>query len=333
MDNEEALKRRAAWSTYWASGALHSCANSYQDNYRGAIEDFWSAVFKCLGKSSRVLDIATGNGALPLMLSRLRGHEAGDSIDAVDLAEIAPAWNTAEQWPQIRFHSGIRMERLPFENQSFDLVVSQYGIEYGKWPEALSESLRVCRSEGVLALVLHHSDSVLVSVGRNELRNHEFLTSPRGLIESARRVIPWVAAMRAGTFSQENAGEAQGCKAAYNLAMRMIGEEIALAPVPDLLLEARESIHRLVSEAAAADADTGRILSLLEQYSDSLAAAALRTAEMVSHALDQAGMDAMKRYLIEARPGWKATSRTILQAEGVLGWGVVAAADTSPMHA
>ncbi|KAF1712903.1 class I SAM-dependent methyltransferase [Pseudoxanthomonas sacheonensis] len=333
MRNEEALKRRSAWSTYWASGALHSCANSYQDNYRGAIEDFWGVVFKHMGASSRVLDIATGNGALPLMLSRLRGREAKDSIDAVDLAEIAPAWNATEQWPQIRFHSGIRMERLPFENQSFDLVVSQYGIEYGKWPDALSEGLRVCRSEGVLALVLHHSDSVLVSVGRSELRNHELLTSPRGLIESARRVIPWVSTMRAGIFSYEDAAEAQSRKAAYNLAMSVISEEIVSTPVPDLLLEARQSIHQLVSEAAVADADASQILLRLEQYSDSLAAAALRTAEMVSHALCQADMEAMKRYLIEARPDWKVTSRVILQAEGLLGWGMVAAVDGNPIHA
>ena len=60
--------RRQAWSSYWAQGALHSCTGSFDARYSGAIGAFWDAVVAEIPPGSRVLDLATGNGALPLRL-------------------------------------------------------------------------------------------------------------------------------------------------------------------------------------------------------------------------------------------------------------------------
>lgn len=311
--------RRNAWSSYWVNGALHSCAGSFAGNYAGAIADFWRPLFEQLQSAERMLDIATGNGALPMLAWEQRQREADISIDAVDLAAVAPAWHDPDQHAAIRFHPGVRMEQLPFSDQSFGLVVSQYGLEYGQWPEALRECLRVCRANGTAAFVLHHAGSVLVKVGRCELENQRLLLAPDGLVQAACEVLPWVDRMRSGGIAPSEMGEASGSKDAYNRAVGRVTESIETGEVPDLLVEARTWIHGLVS----ASGDSKVRLSSLENYRDALAAAMIRTQEMVSHALDERALQAMLATLYGIRPDAHISHRVIEQAEGVLGWGVI----------
>src|SRR5690606_38242574 len=61
-------RRRGAWSSYWAAGALHSCIGSLVEDQDGGIGRFWRACFAGLGDGDRVLDLGTGNGALPKLL-------------------------------------------------------------------------------------------------------------------------------------------------------------------------------------------------------------------------------------------------------------------------
>ena len=112
----------------------------------------------------------------------------GDSVDvdAVDLAQVAPAWYTPADYPRIRFHSGVRMESLPFPDGHFTLIVSQFGFEYAQREPALRECLRVLAPGGRLAFVMHHAGSVLAKVGRSELAIHERLLEAGGLLDAAR---------------------------------------------------------------------------------------------------------------------------------------------------
>ena len=41
-------RRIESWSRYWASGALHSCAGSFDGNYAGSLRAFWNEVFSSL---------------------------------------------------------------------------------------------------------------------------------------------------------------------------------------------------------------------------------------------------------------------------------------------
>lgn len=315
MDIDNSALRRNAWSSYWANGALHSCAGSFAGNYAGAIADFWRPLFERLQPGGSMLDIATGNGALPMLVWEQRSGGGDVSIDAVDLAVVAPAWHDPDKHAAIRFHPGVRMEQLPFPDQGFDLVASQYGLEYGRWPDALHECLRVCRAGGTAAFILHHAGSVLVEVGRCELDNQRLLLAPDGLVQAAREVLPWIGRARSGGIGLSEESEAKRCKDAYNQAMRRLGEAIETSGVSDLLVEARAWIHGLAS--------TGGGEGRLDAYHDALATAMLRTEEMVGHALDEQALDAMLALLREARPKARVDHRVIEQAEGVLGWGVV----------
>lgn len=311
--------RRAAWSAYWATGGLHSCVGSFDGNYGGAIAGFWRGVFARLPATPvRAIDLATGNGAIPLMLWEQRGSPGGLSVDAVDLAQVAPAWHEPGKHAGIRFHAGVAMEALPFEDASFDLVTSQYGFEYARREEALAEALRVLKPGGSLALVMHHAGSVLVQVGRAELAHQDHLMAPHGLLDCAAAVIPWFAQARRGV-DPGRFPEAVAARAGYNVAIERLLARIAVVPAPDLLVETRDWTNQLL---ASVGTDPAPALDALGRYREGMLAAGLRTAELVSHALDEVQAQSLVAAIRHARPGADVRCEPISQAEGLLGWGL-----------
>ncbi|WP_052632696.1 class I SAM-dependent methyltransferase [Pseudoxanthomonas suwonensis] len=312
-------ERRRAWTRYWSSGRLHSCAGSYAGNYEGAIGAFWRGLAGELPERARVLDLATGNGPLPLLLWELRGDAL--AVDAVDLAALAPAWYQPAVHRGVHFHSGVQMEVLPFGDASFDCVASQFGFEYADRPRALAECLRVSRPHARLALVMHHAGSVLVRVGREELAHHARLLADDGLLPAARAVLPWIARARAGVAAGDPAAAA--ARERYNRAMQALAGAAQASPTPDLLLEAREQVHRLLAGVHAGSADDA--LVALDAYADELEGARLRTAEMVRHALQPEQVEEIAQRLREARPGIEVRTAELGQREGVLAWSLVAA--------
>ncbi|HEX5694524.1 MAG TPA: class I SAM-dependent methyltransferase, partial [Arenimonas sp.] len=274
--------RRAAWSSYWTQGPMHSCIGSFDAGYTGAIGDFWDAQAAAMAPGARVLDLATGNGALPLRFWERHGDSI--AIDAVDLAALAPRWHRPGTHPRIRFHQGVAMEALPFPDASHDRVVSQFGFEYADGGPALDECLRVLAPGGTLAFVMHHAGSVLVSVGREELANVECLLEPGGVLEAAAAVAPWILRARSGDPGVARSAEANRAREHYNLAMAGLADKVAASPVPDSLVEARQWIHRVLADAGIRDAAT--LEATLAAHRDALRSAALRTSEMIEHALD-----------------------------------------------
>lgn len=321
MDNS-GRARSEAWSNYWKSGALHSCIGSYAGNYGGAIGEFWNSVFGRLHEGSNVLDIATGNGALPKLL--LDGFpDRFARVDAVDYSTVAPAWYDPEKMGRIAFHPNVAMERLPFEDRGFDAVISQYGMEYGRRQESLEECLRVAKESAIFAFIWHHADGVLVRVAEQEVAHIDRLLASDGLVSAAVRIVPWLQAARKDPSAGLNA-EALECRAQYNASMSRLAEAIDASKVPDLLLDSREYVHSLVASTGVVE--TEALLEKLHAYREGLMGARLRSAEMVTSALDAQQADAIEAYFKRARPALQTRLEPISQgSEGTIGWGFVAA--------
>lgn len=319
--NEPVDSRRRAWSSYWASGALHSCGTDRQRNYSGAVDDFWRYALDGVRSGEHILDVATGNGALPKRLWEMPGR-AGLTIDAVDLAELAPAWYRPAQYPGIRFHSGVGMEALPFADGTFDWVLSQYGLEYAQWPLAIQEVLRVLKPDGRIALVLHHSNSLLVRLAAAELVHQHWLMDEHGLVEAALQVVPWLSLARSGANVAEEPG-AVAARRSYNEAIAALEVMVAASPVPDLLLQARDFVHKLLH--AIGPGNRAQTLEKLHELRRQLADAVLRTRELIDSALEAERMDALVTQLSAARPAARVEISTLVQQEEVLGWGLTLA--------
>lgn len=311
-------RRRQAWSSYWAAGGLHSCIGKLVDDPEGAIGRFWRGQFAQLRSGQRVLDLATGNGAVPKLL--LESSVDGVHVDAVDLAALKPTWLSPQAHPVITFHPGVAMEALPFQAGQFDLVVSQFGLEYARWPAALEEMARVCRDEGRVALVMHHADSVIVRMAHTEQAQQAALLADDGLVAAAIALLPYLVKVAAGERPGASANQARG---AYNEAMRQIAERIEHEPAVDLLVEARQHIHSILGGHYVAEPQS-RHLMLLE-YQKALVDASLRTHELISCALDEERVDALLVALEQRLPGRRLESVHLHEAHGIVAWGVTAA--------
>ena len=292
---QSTAERRESWTRYWAGGALHSCATSFEGNYDDAIGCFWGEVCAKVSVSQRVLDVATGNGALPrLMVDVLAASGRLPLVDAIDLADIDPAWLRAvppEVGERVRFHSRVVAEVLPFADASFDLVVSQFGLEYSDLARSVDELRRVMKPGASVALVLHHADSLPVRLGRAGVVEIDWINQSGGILQRARRLLPFLArlATAAGMASVQRDPQAAKARAQFNEAMRELQQRASASLAPDILVETQTAVGELMAQVTALGAAAAE--QRLDAIRDGLRLARLRQAELVAHALDRAGVE------------------------------------------
>jgi SAM-dependent methyltransferase len=290
--------RAQAWSDYWRHGALHSLPTSFAGNYEGAIRQFWANLLAGTHAGQRLLDIGTGNGALPLLTLELRSAES-PLVDAVDIATVAPDWHRelpASQRDRIRFHGSTRAEHLPFADAWFDLACSQYGFEYTDTTAAGMEAARVLRPGGTLALVMHHADSQLATVAAAEASGAETLCAPDGLLELAQAMVPWMGMAGRGELEQLRASpQAAEDRASFNALAQELATRSQSEGGP--LAEALQWVFGLMQALQQRQGDTEAAAAHLASYADQLRQAGLRSNELCSHALDDAGMGRLRESL------------------------------------
>lgn len=103
-----------------------------------------------LKPGDRVLDVACGSGNLSMPAARDGAIVTGVDI-ATNLLEQARA-RAASEGLEIQFDEG-DAEKLPYDDESFDVVVSMFGAMFAPRPELVAaELLRTCRSGGRIAM-------------------------------------------------------------------------------------------------------------------------------------------------------------------------------------
>ena len=147
-----------SWDAYWRnarSAAAHQDGGPQDE----VLEQFWTRLFRQvfpnLQTGASLLDIACGNGAVPRFALATATETLTDkSIRVYGVDESAAALQEMRKRHASLGGIAANALHLPFRNAEFDLVSSQFGMEYAG-TDVFIEVARVLRPGGILAAVLH----------------------------------------------------------------------------------------------------------------------------------------------------------------------------------
>jgi hypothetical protein len=187
--NAEFDTRIAAWDRYWKGGHSDTCF------HQGAIfslRNDWLEFFAGLPDAARILDLATGNGALPLIAAEVsRADSRGFAITGVDFASPRP-----DLLPEIdetllehiSFVGSTPLEDMDFEAASFDAVTSQYGFEYSDTRRSIPRIAELMAPGSRLRFLVHSSGgSVSKATEQRRARINQLLAKDQ-VLDLCRRI-------------------------------------------------------------------------------------------------------------------------------------------------
>ncbi len=168
------------WSDYWQNDGKEGEVFVNSKGERPAyISDYWSTQLKQAPDGGSVLDIASGAGSIYESLTKERIDKL--SLFASDLSKQALDI-LLTRFPKAKTVVCSSLE-IPYENESFDMVVSQFGVEYAGL-EAFKEAARLVAPGGHLAILSHYEGGYI------DQRNAAFIDGAKvalssGYIETA----------------------------------------------------------------------------------------------------------------------------------------------------
>lgn len=295
-----------AWDQYWQDGRLASCGGEGGAAYQAAITESWRGFFRTLPDGCRILDVCTGNGAIAFV-ARDSALERGIcfGIEAFDAAVI----HASDPEEMIHFSSRVRARSLPYPDDGFDAVISQYGFEYTDIDRSLPELARVSTPGCRLRFMTHAAEGVVVGQARRQLEEAEQLLGS-GLFSAAREL-----AKLQGSGAVE---QTQALKDRYNDSVRQLEQFAAGSVEPEIY----SNTCRVLTHALSIQQQVGAkpVLDKIEEVSGTVRAHAERLNAMTRAALDESGAKALAERMREL---WRQEVRVNpgCRADGdLLGW-------------
>lgn len=268
---------RDAWGGFWTARGDAGQGHRPPDALLGidqAQRETWQRFARGLRKGARLLDLATGDGAVLAKIAATRPDLKLIGIDASPRLPPAPKGTVLK--------SGVSMERLPFPQARFDAVTSQFGFEYGETRLSAQEAGRVLKPGGALLFIVHHSDGPILAHNLPRLEPLRWVLSPGGYLEKAQQFlrVRRVASVPTPPFFAQGPHEAQRLFPSQSVAAELISAifqtlelgrnapaQEAIAVLKALEGKARNEVARIESLARAV-CDTARIADILQQLGD-----------------------------------------------------------------
>ena len=254
-----------AWGVFWRESAADDCTSAFPLEAQERLASGWRMVLERLPPGARLLDLACGKGAV------LR-HAVACGVVAPVGIDVAPGAAIAGSGFDLR--GGIDACALPFDPLSFDVVVSQFGVEYAGIERAADEAARVSRA--AIILMVHAAEGVVVAHAaeqvshegllERDLRAYDRLKShfATPTHESAADVDALLAAI-AGHI--EHAANSSLLVAVYHAAISLQDEADPMGGVDGLAASVRNHAGRMraLLEAAPDEARTRALAERLER--------------------------------------------------------------------
>lgn len=239
-------RSEAAWSDFWSSGGAgpeSGCLPKALDRIDAVQRRVWAEAAAPLRPGARVLDLATGDGAV---LGKIRASRSDLKLIGVDSAARLPAGPKG-----VTLRAGVPMEKLPFPDRSFDLVTSQFGFEYGDRSAVAREISRVLAPAGGYALIVHHAAGPILAHNLARRGGLAWAVVDSGLLAQARALVrgrmvaplPTPARFRDAPAEARKLFPGQGVAQEFTMAVLQT-LELGRASPPALSLEALDELER-----------------------------------------------------------------------------------------
>ena len=279
-----------AWASFWDESGLVNSRAVHGERQAAILRSHWEEAFRPVlvpGCRLRMLDVACGAGVISrTAMACARDAGAQLEIHCSDYAHPALVELAARQLEPPVFAAAGDAARLPYKDGGFDIVASQYGLEYAG-QGAFAEAGRVTAEEGLFLAVVHKHGG---AIQRECQGNLDVLTAveENGLLRHFRRYMKMAAKVGAGTAAPK--------------ALERPMKDVASASdaVAAVLLEAapgsaRDHVQRLLGDMRQLDQrrrnyNTADIERWIEGQTVDLAAFRVRMESMVGAALDASAM-------------------------------------------
>lgn len=172
---------RAAWGDFWqegGTGAQGGCLPKAIADINLLQRQIWREAAQALPKKARVLDLATGDGTVLGQVCEVRPDLRLIGVDSSPKLPPGPKGTS--------LCAGVAMEVLPFASETFALVTSQFGFEYGDETRITAEVARVLKAGAGLTFIIHHRDSPIVTHNRARRAALAWAIADSSLLEKAR---------------------------------------------------------------------------------------------------------------------------------------------------
>ena len=297
------------WSDYWRTdGQGGEVFVNSKGEKPGYIRDFWRAQLEGMPINGKIVDLACGAGSIfeDIELS-IRSQV---TLIAADISK--PALDIVkDRVPEAQVVC-CSCDDLPFENESLDMVVSQFGIEYAS-EKAFSEAAGTIMPGGRLVLLSHYKEGYI------DQRNAKFLEGAKLAISSQ---------------FIESAGEL--VRASYSGSTSKIRQakaefESAEKPMSALFKTNPNGIHQhlyfgfrelYLKRANYFESDIQQWLSQMKQ---DIKKNIVKVTEIRKVSLDRLGIDTIIKNLEQARMSEiEVGTLTIPDSDNIIGWTISA---------
>ncbi|WP_251358929.1 methyltransferase domain-containing protein [Kangiella sp. TOML190] len=285
--------RKDVWSSYWQKSVIESCAGFIQSD-ESDIERFWEVCSQEISSSDQVLDLCMGKGAVikSILNQKTLAKEDFPLCYGVDLASYSEQLAWLEPYrANVRLLLNTSIEDIPLKDNSIDHCVSQFGIEYALSEATYSELLRLLKPKAKLSLVIHHSDSILINVARQEIEQIDFLVDEIGVFEKVEKMIPFFVLLRnpANISKLNKSAEAQHARQEYNQNLTAIKANVEKFINPDILQESLNIFSNCLQLAKEKGKKTA--VNFLKNYQKELLDSSFRSNELIDCAMGKAELD------------------------------------------
>jgi SAM-dependent methyltransferase len=279
----------ASWDAFWRR-TREAAAYRGGGAQEALLATFWRRLFDgafAVGRRGRVIDIACGNGAVLRQAAEAIDRAGRGPATIVGTDRSAAALGDLRRRAPGALVAVADARRLPWADGAFDLVTSQFGLEYAGI-DAFAEAARLTSRGGVLAAVVHCRDGAMY---RENAANHEAMVAlgESRLLDHLKATFGAEADHKAGKGALGAVSQARTELAVAQAGMRARLDALRTEAAGGVVLRILDDVGYMSGRMHAHD--PAEVMAWAERMASEAEAYRGRMAAMLAAAVDGAGLD------------------------------------------